>query len=234
MRDRQYHLSRFGTKAGAKTGLALVGTVHLDRQSYWALKELLLALESRVIASEMSPWGIAFRHGRGRQLKGQLGGYLRRNGGTVHEAGELTALVRLLSFPHEYLAARAVARATGAQLVHLGRDRDSQARLGWLLKTQWDENRLGELVASGKSFVAELSYQRRRALDGDSVGIRPGLRDRLLSGKLDELLSGRATVAAVLGWEHVCGNVPGNVSSLLKSYNPAGFLVVEGETVQLY
>jgi hypothetical protein len=231
---RQYHLSRFGTKTDTKTGLALVGTVHFDRHSFHALKMLLNTLDSNVIATEMSEWGIAFRHERGRQLKGQLLRYVRRNGLTRHEAGELSALVLLLSFPHEYLAARAVSRATRVPLVHLGRNRDSRIWLGRLLKDPWDAHQLQRLSASGAQLEAKLSYERRRALLGDAVGIKPGLRDRLLSERLRDLLSSGVTVAAVMGWEHVCRKVTRNVASLLKPFNPAGFLVVDGKTVRLY
>jgi hypothetical protein len=176
----------------------------------------------------MSEWGISFRHGRGRQLKDQLLRYVRRNGLLLHEAGELAALVMLLSFPHEYLAARAVSRATKARLVHLGRNRDSQAGLGPLLKGHWDEQQLGRLAATGRQLSAKLSYQRQRALNGDTCGVTAGSRDRRFARTLQDLLSGSTTVSAVLGWEHVTSGVEGNVRSLLSDRNPTCYLVVDG------
>jgi hypothetical protein len=209
--------------------LALVGTVHFDRQSYHTLKELLLMLGSSITATEMSEWGIAFRHGRGRQLRGRLLRYIRRNGLPRHEAGELSALVSLLSFPYEYLASRAVARASKAQLVHLGRNRDSMVWLGRLLKEPWDGHQLQRLSVPGAQLNAKLSYERRRALLGDTAGIKLGLRDRLLSERLRDLLSRGVVVAAAVGWEHVAAGVKGNVRFLLSDVEPECYLVVDSK-----
>ena len=210
--------------------LALVATVHMDRESFRTLRDLLVALSPSVIATEMSAYGIRFRRTRGRQIQAAIRRYLRRSGSTLDRAGELAATMILLRFPFEYLAARQAARKVGVPIVNLGRDRDSAAWLGRLGQAEWDERRMAAMAAAPRNLKAELDVERRRAVGMSIPPIRPGPRDRVYARRIGGLAKAEGGVAAVLGWEHVAPRVSGNAAWILHD-SPLQIWIVSGGKV---
>jgi hypothetical protein len=213
--------------------IALVGTVHMDRESFRVLCDLLVALCPTLVATEMSGLGTDFRRRTGRQIQAAIRRYLRRARIPWARAGEPAATIMLLRFPFEYVAARRAARRLGVPVVNLGRDRDSAAWLMPIARGAWDAARCAGLAAAPRDLGAELAAVRSRALGLEVSGIRPGPRDRILARRIKELTVPAGSVAVVLGWEHLAPGVSRNVAWILQGQEVRAYLVVGGEAHQL-
>lgn len=214
------------------TDVVLIGTVHLDRRSYRALRGLIVALSPSVIATEMSRFGLAFRQGPGRRIRCGLRRYLRKAGLSILDSGEVGARILKLGMPFEYLAAHRAARRAGARLEFLGRDRDSAAWLTPLAHDAWNDARIAEIAALPRDLKAELAVARARALDSNTM-VRPGFRDRIYARRIRELAESGERVVAVLGWEHVRPDVSENTAWILHNGMPQLWFVAGGDTFRL-
>jgi hypothetical protein len=213
--------------------IALVGTIHMDRESFRALRDLLVTLSPTVIATEMSGWGIRFRQNKGRQIRAAIRRYLRRSGIRWERAGELAATMVLLGFPFEYLAALQAGRRLGASIVNLGRDRDSLAWLGRLERAEWDETQMTAMAAASRDLKSELIAASRKAVAQNHRAIHPGPRDRIYARRIGEMIDEAGSLAAVLGWEHVAPRVSGNTAWFLRQRVSHSWLVTGGDVRQL-
>lgn len=207
--------------------VALVGTVHMDRGSYRALRDLVVALRPQVVASEMSQFGLRFRRTEGRRLRSKILQFLRRSG--LRAEGDLQATLWLLSLPYEYLAAVRAARRIGARVAFLGRDRDSRVWLSRLLHQDWSQETLEGLARAERRLHDELDAEIRRAQRLEREGIRPGPRDRVYAEGIEALAHQGLAVVGVLGWEHLVASVPGTTAWYLHAQVVGSWLVAGGE-----
>jgi hypothetical protein len=108
---------------GTHKELVLVGTNHRDPDGTTKLVRLLTRESPSIVAVEVSPYGLYYRHRNGRSLerrfKGAVGHLSERLGVSWRRWGQLLAIHSQLKMPFEYRSALRYCRDTGGSLVCL-------------------------------------------------------------------------------------------------------------------
>lgn len=206
----------------------MIGTVHLDRDSAPVLIDLLDMLMPTVIGVETSQFSIDFRLNKGRELRYRYLRFLKARGEDQDSCTELGWRIRMLSMPYEYLCARIAGRSHGIRPMHLSRNRESIAGLAPLAREPKDHLHLFLLAGLPRNIELEIDTERQRALSMNMKGIRSSIRERIMARNIGILIQERHRVVAVMGWEHLCTDIPGTAASLLSDLNPVRLLVVGG------
>ncbi len=201
--------------SSSRSRVCLVGTVHLDHESYAALHDLIVSLSPSVVATEMSEFGLMLRLGPGKAALSSYRRRLRKAGLTPWEGGEVGARVLTLRVPFEFLAARRAARRVGARITFLGRNRDSALWLLPLVREATDEARAEAMMRWARDLRTELAtvLHAARRLDPSPP---TSLRDRRYARMVHALAGREERVVTVVGWEHVRRGVPRSMAWILR------------------
>ena len=228
---------------GKDKELLLIGTVHRDPEGAARLRRLLAREGPVVVAVEVSPFGLYYRHRFGRLLRRRLRRRLRRataeSGVSWDTWGQIQAVLAQLLVPFEYRAALQHSRDTGAALSCL----DSSSWSKRWIHYHWqqllsDENVAALLEQSPLNFSEEIRnrYQLAARLLDDRGGVAASAfvgaligdsdwqeREAELADKLQRMHGGlrKGRLVYVGGWEHLLNtSSAGTLYDRLKHLQP--------------